>query len=196
MEFNIKIIYKFFLYSIAIILLFFFNIKYQSYHKKIDEKKILLSYQEMYDSYKKKDFISVIYHADNIYYNYNYSVYSSISRLFCAKYAFIKNKYKSTRYYLECIKYNRSKAIMQNIVNKRLIKIYIIKKKWKKALILLSFYKNKKKSSLYEEMTGDIYMHVREYKRAKISYIKAKKYENRKKKNTFLDLKIKYLSNI
>ena len=57
----------------------------------------------MLESYKKKDFVSVFYHANEIDKNYKDSIYFSIANLFLAKHAFLKHKYKRSKKYLKVI---------------------------------------------------------------------------------------------
>lgn len=187
-------IYKNLSYFILIVIAIFSCHKYDLYHKKNQEKNSSYEYEQMLISYKKKDFISVMYHANNINEKYKNTVHDNISQLFLAKNAFMNCKYKKTNTYLKNIKYNKHNSILKNIVNERLIKTYIMRKKWKKALILLDFYDKKEINSTYLEIKGDIYLSLKEFDKAKTVYRKAKKIKVDKIRNYFLDIKIKYLN--
>jgi len=195
---NIRNALLFFYKNITILaiitVLAFLAQEYSLYHKHIQAKKAFRLYEQMLMSYKKKDFISVMYHANSINKKHKNTIYSNISQLFLAKNAFTSYKYKKTSRYLKNIKYNKCNPILQNAINERLIKTYIMRKKWKKALILLAFYDKGERNSIYQEMKGDVYLSLNEIKKAKIMYVRAKQNSTDKINNYFLDIKIKYLS--
>lgn len=187
--------YKVLFLSFSILLFGFSFFKYKSYHSHIYGKKSSAVYEQMLMSYKKKDNISVIYHANEIRKNYKESIYFSIANLFLAKNAFFKHKYKKSKEYLKNIRYSSRNLVLQNIVDQRLIKIYIIQKKWKKALILLNTYDKECNFFAYQEMKADIYLRLNEFERAKQIYNLLKSTNLSKKDKTILDMKIKYISN-
>ena len=169
---------------------------YQSYHNEVKEKKSIYIYEQMLSAYKKKDFITVLYLADKIEVYYKKTTYSNIVKLFLAKHAFSKQKYKKTKRYLKNMKYNKCSDHLLNIINERLVKIYIEQKKWKKALVLLKYYDKNNNISILQEIKGDIYIKINELERAKISYVKSLSITSNSEDCNFLKMKIRYLDHI
>ena len=161
----------------------------------MNEKKSSHIYEQMLASYKKKDFISALYHANEIDKNHKDSIYFSIANLFLAKNAFLKHKYKRSKKYLKNIRYNRCNVLLKDIVDQRLIKIYMIQKKWKKALILLDTYDKNNIIFVYQELKADIYLRIDEFKRARHIYTFLKSTNIDKRKERLLSMKIKYIDN-
>ena len=189
---------KRFQYKLAICIILFFIFTYlinfyREHHSNIKNEMALLQYKQMVNAYKKKDLTSVIFHAKIIEKCYEKTVYHTISQLFLAKNAFVKNKLSKSKKYLKNIKYNKPSKILSYIINERLIKTYVMQKKWKKALILIDFYDEKKKNYIFQEMKGDIYLQLNELVKAKQSFLVAKILYSDKNDN-FLNLKIKYLN--
>ncbi len=133
-------------------------------------------------------------YSNRIIHNYNKTIYADVSRMTLAKIAMMHKKYDEAYQLLNYIVKNSKLPSFRQIARIRIARILLITKKFADASNELKIIEDASYIGIVEELQGDIYVQLGEYKKAKLLYNKAiQSTQKHGLGNLFLEMKINEL---
>ena len=180
---------------ISLILLCIAGYRYLNWHQEKVKNQASTTYEQMMVAFSNHNIKSVRAYANELTKNYTNTVYSDIAHLTLAKLNIEKDKLTQAKNELQIVAKNSPMLALKQIAKIRIARILAAEKNYDKALSELSSIDDSTYLSVINELKGDIYGAIGQYKNAINSYrLAIAEVKDNGMSNLFLEMKTNELA--
>ncbi len=156
--------------AIAVI---FAGSKYYFHHQEVQAKQAGLIYNNMVVGMQKNDQETVKAEGEKLIAKYKSTPYFQLGSVLLAKMAVDENKLEEALKYLETVTQQKTDTPLYHVATARMARILHATGKNEEALALLNRNKANGYQTLYDSITGDVYLTMNKPEQAKKAYLSA-----------------------